>query len=65
MRTTVTLDASHVSEILKITKARSKAKAVETAVRKFIEDARWRRLWSRCGTWKFHPGTADWRHSER
>ena len=65
MRTTVTLDSEQVNELLRVTKAKSKAKAVEMALQKFISDTRWNWLKAQCGTLKFHPLTAEWRHLAR
>ena len=63
MRTTIMMDAKILLELSKETGLKSKSKAVFMVVQGYLRQQRLKRLASRRGTYKFHPMTAQWRHT--
>lgn len=65
MRTTVTLDSSMVEELLKATKARSKAKAVSMAIEGYLKKRKIEKVKSMKGKLDFDISAEEIRHRER
>ena len=65
MRTTVTLEKEAVDELLKKTKARTKASAVREAVSEYLRRSKIEEIRSLKGKLDFDSGTAETRHRER
>ncbi len=65
MRTTVTLEKEAVDELLKKTKARTKASAVREAVSEYLRRRKIEEIRSFKGKLDFDSGTAEARHRER
>jgi flagellar basal body-associated protein FliL len=65
MRTTVTLEYEMLDELLKKTKARSKASAVKEAVREYLRRQKIREIKSAKGKLEFDLKAEDIRHNER
>jgi len=65
MRTTVTLEKEAVDELLKKTKARTKASAVREAVSEYLRRSKIEEIRSLKGKLDFDSGTAEARHRER
>ncbi|MCX6572462.1 MAG: type II toxin-antitoxin system VapB family antitoxin [Candidatus Aminicenantes bacterium] len=65
MRTTVTLEKEAVDELLKKTKARTKASAVREAMSEYLRRRKIEEIRSLKGKLDFDSGTAEARHRER
>lgn len=65
MRTTVTIEKEMVDELLKRTKARSKASAVREAVRVYLRREKMEHIRSMKGKLEFDDETGEKRHHER
>jgi hypothetical protein len=65
MRTTVTLEKEAVDELLKKTKAKTKASAVREAVSEYLRRCKIEEIKSLKGNLHFDSGTAEARHRER
>ena len=63
MRTSITMDSTILSELSKEMGLKNKSKAVLLVVQRYLQKQRLKRLATRRGTYKFHPMTAEWRHS--
>ena len=65
MRTTVTLEYEILNELLKRTKARSKASAIKEAVRDYLRREKIKEIKAARGKLEFDMNAEDLRHHER
>ena len=65
MRTTVTIDYDVLEELMKETKARSKASAVREAVRDYLRRQKLKKIKSMKGQLEFDFEADEIRHNER
>lgn len=65
MRTTVTIDYDVLEELMRETKARSKASAVKEAVREYLKRQKLKKIKSLKGQLEFDLEADDIRHHER
>ena len=65
MRSTVTIEKDILEELLKATKAKSKASAVKEAIREYIKRGKIERIKSMKGKLKFDLTADEMRHHER
>jgi hypothetical protein len=63
MRTTIMMDSKLLLELSRETGFKSKSKAVLAVVQTYLRQQRLKRLAARRGSYKFHPMTAQWRHT--
>ena len=65
MRTTVTIEQDILEELLKETKAKSKASAVKVAIREYLRRAKIEKIKSMKGKLEFDITADEIRHHER
>lgn len=65
MRTTITIEYEILAELLKITRAKSKASAVKEAVRDYLRREKIKEIKAAKGKLKFDMKAEDIRHRER
>ena len=65
MRTTITIEHDVVKELLKETKAKSKASAVKEAIRDYLRRAKLKKIKSLKGKLEFDMTADEIRHHER
>ena len=65
MRTTVTIEHNILEELLKETKAKSKASAVKEAIREYLKRGKIEKIKSMKGKLEFDLSADEIRHNER